>query len=329
MELLSVEYGDFLSLCQTEPPEGSRSACLKLSISVDPALIADKDVSQRILDALVPIFPGVRNIAPGDGSLKSELEVIAQLTGGIILDLQRDLCEWPTGRDFRCQPVGGGCEHELYVESIDERVGRFCAQLAVELMRMMLLDERFDPRLIWVIDLVRLLRRQPRLRLNAKRIAPQLGCSESSAEWAIQELERYGYVLDSKPRRRRHRDTRGGRILVVDDSAQVRDLLGRILETLGYDVMTAVDGEEGLILLGWTSYQAVFVDLMMPCMDGFTFLKQARVQGIGCPMFVISAYDHRYAAQEIKQAGATEYVPKPFSISEIQAVLDRHLKRKR
>jgi CheY-like chemotaxis protein len=329
MELLSVEYGDFASLCHIEPPEESRSACLKLSISVDPALIADGDISRRILDELVQIFPGVRGITLGDESLDGELETVAQLIGGLILDLQRDLCEWPGGQAFQYQPIGDGYEYELYVESIDERVGRFAAQLAIEVMRMMLLETRFDPRLIWVIDLVRLLRRQPRLRLNAKRIATQLGCSQGSAEWAIRELDRYGYVSAARPRHRRRRRAQGGRILVVDDSAQIRDLLSRILETLGYDVITAVDGEEGLILIGWTDYRAVFVDLMMPSMDGFTFLKQARAQGLGSPMFVISAYDHRYTAQEIRQAGATDFVPKPFTISEIEAVLNKHLRRKR
>jgi two-component system chemotaxis response regulator CheY len=327
MELLSVDYGDFASLCDITPAEGSHSACLKLLISVDPALIVGDGLAQRTLDALTHIFPGVRGISPSDGSLESELETIAQLTGALILDLQRDLCEWPGGRTFLCQSTGDGYEYELYVESIDERVGRFSAQVAAQVMRMMLLEERFDPRLIWVIDLVRLLRRQPRLRLNAKRIAAQLGCSEGSARWAIQELERYGYVLTTRPRRR-HRRVQSGRILVVDDSAQIRDLLSRILETLGYDVITAVDGEEGLILLGWADYRAVFVDLMMPCMDGFTFLKQARTQGLNCPTFVISAYEHRYTFQEIKDAGATDYVPKPFSISDIEAVLNRHLKRK-
>jgi CheY-like chemotaxis protein len=328
MELLSVDYGDFAALCSTEPIADSQNACLRLSISVDPALIADKGTAQRILNALHPVFPGVREIEPGEDSLESASQTIAQLTGGIILDLQRDLCEWPGGRSFVCRPVGDG-EYELLVESIDERVGRFSAQLAIEVVRLMLLDERFDPRLVWVIDLVRLLRRNPRLRLNAKRIATHLGCSQSSAQWAIQEVERYGYVVPTRPRRRRRRGANGGRILIVDDSAQIRDLLGRVLETLGYDPITAVDGEEGLILLSWASYRAVFVDLMMPSVDGLTFLKQARSKGVNCPMFVISAYDHRWTAQEVKKAGATDFVAKPFSMADIEQVLDRHLKRKR
>jgi CheY-like chemotaxis protein len=174
-----------------------------------------------------------------------------------------------------------------------------------------------------VIDLVRLLRRQPRLRLNPKRLASELGCSVGNAEWAIEELDRYGYMLPGDVHHHRH--TRSGRILVVDDSARIRDLMSRILEALGYDAITAVDGEEGLILLDWATYRAVFVDVMMPCMNGLTFLQQARAQGATCPIFVISAYSHRFEPQEMQSAGATDYLHKPFSISEIEALLHSHL----
>lgn len=324
MELLSVEYGDFDALCEWEQSTGSQSACLKVSLFVDPALLSSEQALRQMLDALAPIFPGVGSAIP-DGTHGADL--VAYLTGAVILDLQRDLCEWPGGKRLSCRPVAEGGDYELYVESIDERVGRFAAQLAVNTVRMMLLEERFDPRLVWVIDLVRQLRRHPRLRLHPKRVAVQLGCSASSAKWAIQELERYGYAYTTKVRRSRR--ARGGRILIVDDSAQVRDLLSRILEGMGYDVITAVDGEEGLILLDWSSYRCVFVDLMMPCMDGFAFLKHAQAQGVTCPLFVISAYDHRWRPDEMDEVGATAFLAKPFSVSEIDALLRKHLRRKR
>lgn len=323
MELMSIEYGDFEALFNGDRPEGQHSACLKVSMFVDPALVSGRDASRRLLDALAPIFPCVRGITPSSADIEQETKTIACLTGGIILDLQRDLCEWPGGQCFDCRAVGSEHYYELYVESIDERAGRFSAQLAVQVVRMMLLEERFDPRLIWVIDLARYLRQHPRARLNPGRMATQLGCSRSSAEWAIQELERYGYVLMAKTRRRR---AKGGRILIVDDSAQIRDLLSRILEALGHDVITAVNGEEGLILLDWMRYKAIFVDLMMPGIDGFTFLKRAREQGITCPMFVISAYEHRWGIEEMQAAGATDYLPKPFSISEIETLLKKYQK---
>jgi CheY-like chemotaxis protein len=290
---------------------------------VDPALVPHGDEAQQIYASLVRILPSLDNCIGCEGPLAAGTEGIARLTGGIALELQRDLCEWPRGSCVRCQPIGDGHAYELYVESIDERVGRFAGQLAVNVVQVMLLNEPFDPRLMWVIDLVRLLRRQPRTRLNARRVAGELGCSVANASWAIEELDRYGYALPEEGHRQQQ--GRGGRVLVVDDSARIRDLMSRILEALGYDAITAVDGEEGLILLEWASYKAVFVDIMMPCMDGFTFLKEARAHGIACPIFVISAYSHRFEAQQMQAAGASDYLRKPFSIGEIQDLLAKHL----
>ncbi|HUT18729.1 MAG TPA: response regulator [Anaerolineae bacterium] len=323
MELLSIDYGDLNTMCAWDPSLESRNACLKMWLYVDPTLVFHENEAQRIYDSLIEILPSLSTSVGCEGPLPAGTEGIARLTAGIALELQRDLCEWPRGSCVRCRPIGNGHAYELYVESIDERVGRFAAQLSVNLVRMMLLDEPFDPRLMWVIDLVRLLRRQPRLRLNPKRIASELGCSVENAGWAIEELDRYGYALPGETRRQQH--TRSGRILVVDDSARIRDLMSRILETLGYDAITAVDGEEGLILLDWASYEAVFVDILMPCMDGFAFLKEARAQGITCPIFVISAYSHRFEPQQMQAVGASDYLRKPFSVSEIEDLLHRHL----
>jgi len=323
VELLSIEYGDFEDIFNGDQPEGIRSACLKVGLSVDPALVGGEEASGRIVDALAPVFQRVRNVMIAESSPGSQLETIAYLTACIILDLQRDLCEWPAGRYCSCHPLDSEREYNLYIESIDERVGSFSAQLAVEVVRMILRQDRFDPRLIWVIDLVRHLRRQPRLRLNSKRVANLLGCSQSSARWAIQELERYGYVFPSHKRRRRR--LKEGHILIVDDSARVRDLLSRIIEPWGYDVITAVDGEEGLILLDWMHYKAVFVDLVMPSVDGMTFLQRARAQGVTCPIFVVSAYGYRWSTSEIETMGATAFVPKPFSIAEIEGLIKKYL----
>jgi CheY-like chemotaxis protein len=322
MELLSVEYGDFADLFDGEPPYKSRNACLKIKLAIDPPLLDLKGRPKKIATDLGQVFPSVQNIIPREYA-DNPADTVAYLVGGIIVDLQRDLCEWPAGHNCHCQNERTDYVYELCIESIDEHVARFAAQFAIELVRMMLLQERFDPRMIWVIDLVRHLRRQPRLRLIPKRIAHRLACSESSARWAIQALQRYGYLPADQIRRPRR--AKSGCILIVDDSAQIRDLLGRILEWLGYDVVTAVDGQEGLILLDWANYAAIFVDLVMPSLDGRTFIEHARSHGTTSPIFVISAYSHRWEPSELEALGATAYIPKPFSITEIEKLIKSYL----
>jgi CheY-like chemotaxis protein len=323
MELLSVEYDDLPDLFNGEEIQAKNSACLIIHLSVDPVLVSDREVVLRAMDKLSPVLPAACSAVPAEADLAEGAEGIACLTGGVILELQRDLCEWPGASCVRCRHLSAN-EYELYVECIDEQVGRFAAHLIVQVMRMMLLGEPFEPRLTWVIDLVRHLRRQPRLRLSSRRVASLLGCSRSSADWAIQELERYGY-LDARELRRPRR-SRGGRILIIDDSAQIRDLLSRTLEWLGYDVITAVDGEEGLILLDWTSYKAIFVDLAMPGLDGTVFLQRAREEGVTSPIFVISAYEYRWDIEHVQELGATAFIRKPFSISEIEELFKKHVK---
>ena len=327
MELLSVEYGDFADLFSGDPPYKSRNACLKIKVTVDPTLLDLERRPDKIAADLGQIFPSVQNIVPREGVPREGsahlADTVAHLVGGIIVDLQRDLCEWPAGHSCHCQNERADYVYELCIESIDERVARFAAQFAIALVRMMLLQERFDPRMIWVIDLVRHLRRQPRLRLTPKRVAHRLACSENSARWAIQALQRYGYMPADEIRRPRR--AKDGCILIIDDSAQIRDLLGRILEWLGYDVVTAVDGQEGSILLEWAQYAAIFVDLVMPSLDGKAFIEHARSSGITCPIFVVSAYSYRWHPNEIKAVGATAYIPKPFSITEIEKLIQVYL----
>ena len=322
MELLSVEYEDFGDPLDGDAPSGSQSACLKATLFVDPALFSGEPIPKKVLSAFGQAFPAVRHMALSGRALGGE--AIACLVSGVTLDLQRDLCEWPAGHFCGCQAQESEHEYELRIESIDERVGRFSVQLAVEVVLMVLRQGHFDPRMVWIIDLVRHLRRHPRLRLTPRRVAHLLGCSQSSADWAIQGLERYGYLSTFQVRRRSR--SSGGHILVVDDSARIRDLLSRILEWMGYDVITAVNGEEGLILLNWTSYKAIFVDLVMPCLDGATFVQHARAQGVTSPIFVISAYEHIWKAEEVRGLGATAYLSKPFSTVEIEALLREHVR---
>ena len=332
MELMSVEYGDLADFFDKHPPYKSQNACLRIKLAIHLGLLDLKGHPDQIAADLGQVFPSVQDITSRKSAPRESVspedwpelaDTIARLVGGIIVDLQRDLCEWPAGYGCHCQPEQAGHVYTLCVESIDEQVARFAAQFAVELVHMMLLQEQFDPRMMWVIDLVRHLRRQPRLRLVPKRIAQRLACSESSARWAIQALQRYGYLPAEQLRRPRR--TKKGCVLIVDDSAQIRDLLGRIMEWLGYEVVTAVDGEEGLILLDWAHYEAIFVDLVMPSPDGEAFLGHARSSGVTSPIFVISAYSHLWTPSELKALGATAFIPKPFSIDEIEEVIKAHL----
>ena len=117
-------------------------------------------------------------------------------------------------------------------------------------------------------------------------------------------------------------------ILVVDDEPAVRDSLRRALELEGYEVELASDGEEALGLLsGDREPEAVILDILMPGIDGLEGCRRLRKSGNTLPVLMLTAraeVDSRVAGLD---AGADDYLPKPFALAELLARLRALLRR--
>lgn len=108
-------------------------------------------------------------------------------------------------------------------------------------------------------------------------------------------------------------------ILVVDDQAHIRRLYEYTLEKNGYQPYTAGDGEQALKLMETTHIDLVILDLMMPTMDGYTFLKTMRSNGSNIPVLIITARD---SAEDIRKSftfGTDDYMIKP--VDEVEMIL--------
>ncbi len=119
---------------------------------------------------------------------------------------------------------------------------------------------------------------------------------------------------------RRLRDAPKGTLLVIDDDADIRTALAEILELSGYRVVVAADGQEGVELLAvGISPQAIVLDLMMPRMDGWTFLAQLRCHPTlhDLPVLVTSA------APGEPPPGADACLPKPFDMVQLDRAVAR------
>jgi two-component system response regulator MprA len=119
------------------------------------------------------------------------------------------------------------------------------------------------------------------------------------------------------------------RILVVDDERAVRDSLRRALELEGYDVELAGDGEEALYRLEHSDGQtdAVILDVLMPGPDGLEVCRRMRASGSRMPVLMLTAraeVENRVAGLD---AGADDYLPKPFALEELLARLRALLRR--
>jgi two-component system, OmpR family, response regulator MprA len=118
------------------------------------------------------------------------------------------------------------------------------------------------------------------------------------------------------------------KVLVVDDERAVRDSLRRALQLEGYEVELAADGEEALERLsGPSPADAVILDVLMPGIDGLEVCRKLRGEDNAVPVLMLTAraeVDSRVAGLD---AGADDYLPKPFALAELLARLRALLRR--
>jgi excisionase family DNA binding protein len=115
------------------------------------------------------------------------------------------------------------------------------------------------------------------------------------------------------------------RILLVDDEAAVRDLVGKTLAQAQYAVETAADGPTALERLRTTEYDLLITDLKMPGMDGLSVIREARRQSAEMPIIIITGYSTEANAVEAINLGVSGYLIKPFRLPRILAVTARAL----
>jgi two-component system chemotaxis response regulator CheY len=115
----------------------------------------------------------------------------------------------------------------------------------------------------------------------------------------------------------------GKRVMAVDDSATVRQVLQMTLEGAGYEVVEAVDGKDALNKLGNITVDMMVTDLNMPNMDGIDLIKQVR-QSPGnrfMPIIMLTTESQPEKKQEGKAAGASGWIVKPFKPEQLLAVV--------
>ena len=120
-----------------------------------------------------------------------------------------------------------------------------------------------------------------------------------------------------------------GTVLIVDDEREMRQGLARMLRNLGYEVMEAEDGEEG-----WALYQKreeeidlVFLDLIMPRMNGVNVFTLIRERNIEIPVVILAGYVEAERQEKISALGADAILQKPCDLRTLSNAVARALKR--
>ncbi|MCF6475953.1 response regulator transcription factor [Nonomuraea sp. MG754425] len=117
------------------------------------------------------------------------------------------------------------------------------------------------------------------------------------------------------------------RLLVVDDEPALREALQSSLEFEGYKVVTANDGHQALDSLAADAYDAVLLDVMMPRLDGLTACRRLRASGNHVPVLMLTARDAVGDRVSGLDAGADDYLVKPFELDELLARVRALLRR--
>jgi two-component system response regulator MprA len=117
------------------------------------------------------------------------------------------------------------------------------------------------------------------------------------------------------------------RVLIADDDRAVRESLARALELEGYEVVTVADGVEALSRARRDAFSALVVDVMMPYVDGVAVCRVLRADGDRTPVLMLTARARTPDRITGLDAGADDYLPKPFEVPELLARLRALLRR--
>lgn len=113
------------------------------------------------------------------------------------------------------------------------------------------------------------------------------------------------------------------KVLVVDDTKNIRMLLEKTMQMEGFAVETASTGSEGLDKIRANSYDLIFLDIKLPEVSGTEVLRKIRAENINTPVIIITAYPTVKNAVDCVQLGAITYLQKPFTADRLKNILSQ------
>jgi DNA-binding response OmpR family regulator len=153
-----------------------------------------------------------------------------------------------------------------------------------------------------------------------KSVSERFGFKVGFTLGQISWLGRLWLILVSRRQSPQYGREETVRVLVVEDEARLAENVARSLEEIaGYAVDIAPDGEEGVFMAESNPYDIILLDLMLPRLPGLAVLQRLRSQRVHTPVLVLTARDEKESVVELLNAGADDYLTKPFDLGELLA----------
>jgi len=118
---------------------------------------------------------------------------------------------------------------------------------------------------------------------------------------------------------------RNEKILIVDDSKEIRNILSTFLKEEGFKVYTAENGKKALDLIKEKIIDLIITDIRMPEMDGYQLTKKVKEERPRVEIIIMTAYTSIYTEGDIRKIGADDYISKPFELVDIIEKIERVL----
>ncbi len=117
------------------------------------------------------------------------------------------------------------------------------------------------------------------------------------------------------------------RILVVDDEQVMRDLIFQVLRMKGHEIVLATNGKEAVAQAAADSFDAIFLDAVMPELDGVEAFKQIQARDPHATVVIMTGFAVEDKIREAMALGAFDFLYKPFNIVELMTILEKMKKR--
>lgn len=118
------------------------------------------------------------------------------------------------------------------------------------------------------------------------------------------------------------------KVLIVDDEDVIRQMVGRVLKYMAIESEGAENGFQALERLKTGRFDIIIADIRMPNMDGMELLKVVRMENPDIDVIIMTGHAAKYSYVDVVEAGAADFINKPFSVEELKAKMERVLRER-